>query len=246
MPSRAPASARTKRRRRRRVSPNALLALALVANVVAGALWSPLTAVRSVRVEGAQADDQDRLRELAQRLHEVPWARISAPGFESAVLERDDLEDASLESNPFGRALLRVRARVPVAVLSAPLGYFLAADGKVARGIPDAALPRIAAPPDAVEAGAALVGRWAWRTVADLARSLPPELDPGTCELRLDAAGMLSLKAASGTRILLGSADRLDEKMKVLQAALAHDRGLLGRAAEVNLVAPDMPVYVPK
>ena len=235
-----------RRTRRVRLNPGPFVVLGLIVNLTAGAVFSPVTAVRRVRVEGAPPGDESRLAGILQALRGVPCARVDARAVETAALANSELRGAALSRTPFGSAVLRVSRRLPVGRLYARDSMGLDEDGVVyqATDLPKE-LPRISLPPESPEVGLTLGNGWPAQSVAHLATLVR---DLGAHEpARIDvlAGGRVCLNIDSST-IDLGRALGLDEKVARLRELLRRQPALFVNFQGINLVDVDAPTFTPR
>lgn len=107
--------------------------LALGVNLAAGALLSPLTAVQRVRVEGVPSFDQARVAEILNSWRGVAAMRWPPQVVESRVQSGSEVHRATFHRNVFGRAVLKVDYRIPVAEIEGTHGLLLDSNGQVYR-----------------------------------------------------------------------------------------------------------------
>lgn len=228
-----------KRRRRLRWAP--LLAVAAILHLTVGLALSPLTAIRQVRLEmdGAGADAQG----IAQRLDSLrgrPWLLVGGNLPRSLVAQDRWVRGVEWKSNPFGFAVAKVHIRRPVAVLGNEHGKtLLTEDGMWLPGTPTAGLPTVKVPPGSLAASSGLaslsdgprLARWVVRVTKSF---------EGLAEVELSDTGVLSLRSKSGPRIVFGSWDRLEDKLRRATGILAEAKP--GAADVLNVTVPESPV----
>ncbi len=226
----------TKRSRRRRIAwaVGVGSVVALVAVIGIGA-YSPLMALREVRVEGAQripaADVQGAFAEAMG----TPLPLID-PGDVHAALARFPLiETYSTEAVPPGTLVVRLVERTPIGVLDTGSGLELVDAAGVVIERPDerpAGQPLIE-----VEGGVADEG---FRAVAAVVRSLPPDVRAQLARATAATVDDVRLELEGGASVVWGSAEDSAMKGDVL--------GALMRAAPPDTVslydvsAPTSPV----
>jgi len=237
-----------KRKRKRVYNWGAILVALLLPVVAAGIYFSPITSLTKVRVVGARPEDQSALATAIATLKDRPYFLANGRNVESLAMNVPEIKSASLARNLFGRGVLTVTYREPIArIFGAPN---LAMDGTGAiyrcRNV-DESLPAVQFMDGLPEASAALSGTAPTLAVADLARQA--RIDPamqGLPERRIGVFNNGSLCLNIGAaRVEFGSHYELDRKFKVLIDLMEKDPTLLNRAKTLNLVDPNRPAMVP-
>ncbi len=239
---------RRKARPRLRVDPVPLLWVAVALNVVAGVALSPLTAATRVRVVGAPAADEVRIRAELQSLRGLPWARTSPTAVSGRLGALPDARSATFQSNPFGRGLVRFDLRRPAALVAGRPVLVLDAEGQLyatRRTVPEG-LRTLSLAPGALEATYTVTGTLETRRLAQLAADLAANLPNLAGNLEVDGRGVVSLRSEQGGLIVFGSTDDLPHKVSRLRAVLGQRPGLLGTVRRLDLTAPDNPVVAPR
>ncbi|RYG25290.1 hypothetical protein EON82_07660 [bacterium] len=234
------------RRRTKRTSlrPRPFIVLGLIVNLFAGILYSPVTAVRKIRVEGAPANDEARLTRLMQSLRGVPCARVNARAIESDALDNPEIRGASLARTPFGSAVLRVARRTAVARLYAAPSIGLSSEGVLypASELSND-LPLVELPGDYPKVGLTLGNGWRAADVARLATIVNTIPAKGPVRIRVFQGGRLCLNIDSGV-VELGDYKRLDEKVKLVSDMLRKQPDFFANIQTVNIVKPEAPMYL--
>lgn len=224
-----------------------LASLLTVAVVASGLVASPVTALRQVRVVGAPEADEARLRSLFVGLQGVPFVRLDRRRVEASVLANPEIAEARFVANPFGSAVLRVRVREAVAVLEGPRPLALDRSGILyAPSRPVTNRPVVRAPQAREGPSLALTGSWPARATADLAARLSALDGARTWTIEVSPGGVISLYSGEGLRIMLGSFDRMEEKVERLGEILRARPALAEEASTLVLVSPENPVIVPR
>ena len=254
-PPRPPQRAAAPRRPKRRGPPppwRTIFATLLVANVVAGLLYSPVLSVRRVVVEGASEGEAPELAAALAALRGHPILRVDGTPIEGAALAESRFAGADFRRSLFGSARVRLVRRTPVAVLVGKPPLMVDADGTVydAPGEPYAGLPRLILPRTLRVTAATLGAPVDVRRLAGLAAQIG---DLAASEgkagriigIEVRERGVICLNMLS-SRIVLGTGDRLETKLAALRSLLAQTPGVLDGAKELNLMAPERPKIVPK
>jgi cell division protein FtsQ len=235
---------RKRKKSRLRIKWKPTLWVLTLVTIAAGICFSPITAVRKVRIDGALLPDHDRLEALAKELEGVPCVRIDPRDIESKVLALPEMRTAELSRTPFGSAVLTVRYRVPVARLMGSPDMMLDAEGVLYPSMaPQQGLPVIQLPRGGPPTLATLAANWeplGFANLATIARTLRPS---GVIRIQMSESGVVSLNLDSD-RVILGSLEDLDKKIGVLKERMASYPNELSENEALNLTNPDFPSLV--
>lgn len=239
-----------RKRRKRRLKPNwgPILWAGFLLNTVAGLWFSPVTAVRKVRVEGAESWDRARIAAEAGKLRGKPSVALNPRSFESAVLAHPAVRHADFRRSLFGSARLTLAYRQPIATIERTDRLLLDQEGFLFRtGAPlTTDLPSIRLHESALVPALTLAGAWPTLAVADLIARIPAALSRPGLQIEVDSEGALCLNMKQAARIELGGAERLEEKFRALERLLGENPSLLQEVAELNLVEPTRPAVRPR
>lgn len=231
-------------RRKLRAAP--CLWLLLIVNIGLGICFSRITSIVRVRTEGVKVFDQARIEGILAGLKDIPCLRVDSHVVESEVMAGPDIDNAEFTRNVFGNALLSVRYRTPVAKLGDNGSEALGPDGVLFHASelpPD--LPELDLPNSGPPTLAALAGNWQPRSLATLAIYARNHYPRAETKIEVDRRGAVCLNIGSG-RVVLGSCDDLDLKLKTLESRLQRNPQELDQVEELNLTTPSMPAVVPK
>lgn len=233
-----------RRRKRNPINWGPLLGLAFVLNLVAGIYASRITSVVKVTVEGAQADDQARIRALLQYIHDQPALQVNRFATETRVLEKSGVLKAELTRNIFGRARLNLEYRRPVASIKGSPGAALGRDGVIfqtseaLRGLPSVDIFEAARLPSLTVASP-----WRPGEVAGLASALIELSQQQHVEIAALENGGLCLNIGSKFAVELGLSEQLDQKIDFLKKQIEDDPAVLTSNKTLVLVSLETPVY---
>ncbi|MCH8979890.1 MAG: hypothetical protein IH945_11705 [Armatimonadetes bacterium] len=245
MPSR-----RRRRRRQKRwvrpIEPAPWLWGALALNLVVGLVFSPATAMSHLRIVGAQPYDRDRLADIAERIQHRPLLRVNGQAVQSEALENTAVVSASYRANLFGRGVLTVRYRRPVAAIVGRERLYLSDRGTIFSSPHDFALTMSVDPPiDVDEENLAVFSGWQGGAAARMCVSITELLPRSEWLLKVSPTGYVRLESDGGV-VEFGSFDKSEQKVRKLADILSDDPDMLSSVTSLNLSEPTEPSYVPK
>lgn len=207
----------TKRSRRRRIVWTIVLGsiVALVLVVAVGA-YSPLMALREVRVEGASRIPVAEVQAAFDDTLGTPLPLISRADVLAALSDFALIETYSTETIPPGTLVVRIVERVPVGVIDTGEGLELVDAAGVVIERP-AERPE-GQPLITAEGGIAGEG---FRAAAAVIRSLPAEVRVQLVGASAATADDVRLELASGATVVWGSAEESTQKAAVLAKLMA-------------------------
>nr|WP_241748103.1 FtsQ-type POTRA domain-containing protein [Microbacterium aquimaris] len=201
----------TVRQRRRRAvwlwSVGALVTLVVVS---LGAAYSPLFAVESIRVVGADALDAQTVEEALAGQLGTPMPLVDESAVKAALVTFPLVETYTLEARPPHELVVRIVERTPIGVVAGPAGFTLV----------DAAGVALSTTPDLPEGAPVLdvVGGTdsaAFEAVGKVVRSLPEAIRAQVTEVAATSADDVTLTlGGTGTQVVWGNAD--DSALKAL------------------------------
>lgn len=210
-----------------------------VANTLAGVALSPITAAHKVVVLGAEPFDHQRITESLAPMKRKRWTDDSGRLAEAKLLELPDVESARVERNLFGRGLVRLTYRQPIARVAGAKGIALDAHGipyPTKRALEG--LPVVRFEGDMVGTSGSLWATWNAKAVAEVCRGLPRIDKYGPFEVFVQQTGVLWLNRLSGGQVKLGSQQSLDAKLDALETILGDQPDLLAPGRTLNVSNP--------
>ena len=202
----------TKRSRRRRITwVVAIGAVLAVLAIVGIGAYSPLMALREVRVEGAQRIPAAEVQGAFAPLMGTPLTLIDGAEVHAALTRFPLIETYATETIPPGTLVVRIVERTPVGVIDTGSGLELVDGAGVVIERPTerpAGQPLIE-----VEGGVADAG---FRAVAGVVRSLPPEVRAQLVGATADTVDDVRLELEGGASVVWGSAEDSTFKADVL------------------------------
>ncbi|MEF3404999.1 FtsQ-type POTRA domain-containing protein [Agromyces sp. CCNWLW203] len=206
----------TKRSRRRRIVWSVVLGsiVALVVVVAVGA-YSPLMALREVRVEGASRIPAAEVQAAFDDTLGTPLPLIARADVLAALSAFPLIETYSTETIPPGTLVVRIVERVPVGVVDTGSGLELVDAAGVVIERPE---ERPEGQPLIVTDGVAGEG---FRAAAAVIRSLPAEVRGQLIGASAETADDVRLELSSGATVVWGSAEESAAKAAVLARLMA-------------------------
>jgi cell division protein FtsQ len=202
----------TRRSRRRRITwavvIGALVALVVVIGVGA---YSPLMALREVRVEGAQRVPAAEVQAAFAEVIGTPLPLIDQSEVQEALEAFPLIETYTTETIPPGTLVVRIVERTPVGVIDTGSGLELVDAAGVV-------IERPAERPEGqplIEVDGGIAGE-GFRAVASVVRSLPADVRVQLTRATAETADDVRLELTGGARVVWGSAEDSAQKATVL------------------------------
>ncbi|PRI11786.1 FtsQ-type POTRA domain-containing protein [Leucobacter massiliensis] len=224
-------------RRRRRTALIVLAAIGALALFVVAGAFTPLMAVREVRVEGAAAVNEAEVAQALARFDGRPLALVDDAEVHRALEPFPLIQRYAVERVPPHTLVVRIVERVPVVSVQGDDGFaFYDAAGVL--------LGRGDAPPAGVPVAGGSVADLnspAFRSAAQTLRDMPAELRAQIVSVEATSAQDVALTLASGVRVLWGDTEETAMKAVVLQRMVAS---LGERPIElIDVSSPHAPVF---
>lgn len=220
---------------------------ALLVNVVLAAYFSPLTSLTRVRVVGATVAEQAELRSYFDPLAGRPALRLSSSQIASDLLAKSDVRVAEFRVNLFGRGLLKLEHHRAVAQIADSDGLLLSADGTLFKTVdrPED-LMLLELPDEFIRPNVSLFGSWQPGTIAVLCENVLERFSEISWRIVVHRDRTIDLVEPEGAVVRLGSTDRLDERLDVLERILAKEPGIFETTQQLILVEPGNVTRLPK
>ena len=235
-----------KRRTRKRTRPNwpPILWLATAISVVLGILYSPLSRAQVVWVEGATQDQMPAIIKLLQSVRHQPALQVNKAKVESDVLEIDEIKSAKYTQNLFGRAVLQVVQKTPVARIG-DTGAYLDEDGNIFNLTvnPKQIVPVLILNPIFTEPTLSPMARWESGRIAKICQQSSKNWPDFPAKIEVTERGVINLQPLTGGAMaVFGSSDDWEKKLAALARMVQAEPELWRRYKEVNLIDPENPM----
>ncbi|MBS1721859.1 MAG: hypothetical protein JSS66_02510 [Armatimonadetes bacterium] len=232
---------RGRKRSKVSIDPAAALWALFALNVVVGLAVSPLTAVQKVRVVGAPTGDEARIEEAVQALRDKPLLRVNGTQLRSSLEANPEVLSSEFLPNPFGRAVVKVRLRQPVARLLNSKVY-VDKDGTAFRsGRVFEALPQLMPPKKGYALGLSVLGSWESGKAAYVCEQIAAQIPNVPWIVAVSERGDISLQAEGGATVDFGSSEGLPRKIEKLRSLVEAKPELL-KMRRINLAYPEAPM----
>lgn len=235
------------RRRKKTVIPwRLLLWSAVIINGWAGYLYSPMTQMRVVRIEGALPEDHSVVEEAVLSVGHLPASQIKTSNVETMCNRIDSVQSTKFEVNVFGTGRLMVKHRVPVMRVENRPDLYVDGDGiffgdtSAATAAISNQLVGINLNSDSLVTVAALIYPVEMLTYVDLAKRCKALPLPTPPLIEVEDSGNIHLLSGS-TWVILGPADNLDEKFDALKRLILNKKPQFDASREINLIIPERP-----
>ncbi|GAB2970246.1 hypothetical protein GCM10027282_04960 [Frigoribacterium salinisoli] len=227
----------TRRSRHRRAASltAAGLVVVLVASVLV-AVFSPLLALRTVTVEGAERVDPAAVQAALGDQMGTPLALLDFDEVERSLEAFPLIASYVTETAPPDTLVVRISERQPVATVAVGDGFDLVDPAGVV-------VQRLGARPEGVplvDVGAAEVDGPLFRAVGEVLLGLPVQLRATVDTATASTPDDVTLTLTTGERVVWGSADESARKAQVLAGLVADQaRRDPGADVEYDVSAPD-------
>ncbi|WP_284979546.1 FtsQ-type POTRA domain-containing protein [Arthrobacter sp. fls2-241-R2A-200] len=205
------------KRKRRLIGWTLAIIVVLVAAIVAGAVYSPVLAVRSIAVDGTKLVTPDAVQKALSGLQGKPLPQVSEQQVNDLLKPLVQVRSATVEARPPSELLVHIDERVPVALLKQGDAYVMVDVDGVQLGVTKdpagAALPLI-------DPGAGTVNTDLFKAIAAVLDTLPADVLAKMATASATSPDAVELKLVDGKTVVWGNAEDRELKAKALQALL--------------------------
>lgn len=231
----------TRRQRRRRIAWGSVAGIVvLLVALILVAVYSPILALRHIRVDGTNRLDPAVIAEAVSGQTGVPLALLDEDRIRRELGEFTLIRSYVTELVPPDTLLIHIVERAPIGAVSTPAGFDVLDPAGVVIESPGerpAGLPLLVLDDEGVEG----IG---FESMVEVLRALPSDvlaqLDTITARTRDDVTLVF---AGSNQRVVWGSAEDSDRKARVLAALLPHFAA--SGPGEYDVSSPGVGVFRP-
>jgi cell division protein FtsQ len=229
---------KAKRRKRILLGTIGIIA-ALVAAMIAAAIYTPVLALRTVTVEGTKLLSVEQVQAALAPLQGKPLPQISDEDVSALLQPLVQVKHVTAEARPPATLAVRITERVAVAKLKQGEGYQLVD----AEGIPLRATTEdasVALP--VINAGKGVLAPELFHAVTAVLGALPPDVLAKLSDASAKSADAVELKLVDGQTIVWGNAGEKELKARVLAALLKVPVDPLNPVRIYDVSVPRHPV----
>ncbi|MFJ6536919.1 FtsQ-type POTRA domain-containing protein [Paenarthrobacter sp. NPDC091711] len=207
-----------KNRRQRRLVLWTLSVVAVVVGaLIAGAVFSPVLAVRTITVDGTSLVTPDAVRTALAGLEGKPLPQVTEQEINELLKPLVQVRSATMEARPPSELLVHVDERVPVALLKQGDSYVMVdVDGVQLGATQD--LAAVALP--LIDAGVGTTNTELFKAIAAVLDTLPADILARMSTASAASPDAVELKLVDGKTVVWGNADDRELKAKALEALL--------------------------
>lgn len=222
-----------------------IVAVLLLGNVLLGLRFSPMTNLRVIRVEGAARNDQGYFEHLLMKESGKRALAIRPNDVLARCYQLSAVRTAEFRRNVFGRGLLMLQYRTPVAVIQGTTAMMDSTGAMFHTSQSASNLPTAVVPADSHQPGFALLRPFDWEGLAKVCVFVEKGWPNYRGTVVMDDNGSMCLNRGSDGRIDLGDSRSLDGKLSQLSGMLKTNSGIFQSPAVLNLVDPNHPAIRP-
>ncbi|MBT1002148.1 FtsQ-type POTRA domain-containing protein [Paenarthrobacter sp. DKR-5] len=226
------------RRRRRRLLLTAGAVVAVVAALVAVLVFSPLLAVRTIKVDGLKLATAKQVDAALAPLKGKPLPQVDAAQVQQLLGRLPQVHYSTIEARPPSTLLVHITERVPVALVKNGNAFVqVDQDGVQVATVKD----RSAVALPVIDGGTAAVGKNIFKAITAVLAVLPPAILARMDHAQASSVDSVQLTLNDGKTVVWGNASEKELKAKVLQALLNAAPSTLPGAAPVQVYDVSTP-----
>ncbi|MFE4079899.1 FtsQ-type POTRA domain-containing protein [Paenarthrobacter sp. YIM B13468] len=205
------------KRKRRLLLWTLSIVTAVVAVLIAGAIYSPVLAVRTITVDGTKLLTPEDVQKALSGMEGKPLPQVSEQEVNELLKPLVQVRSATVEARPPSELLVHVNERVPVALLKQGDSFVMVdVDGVQLGATQDqsaVALPLI-------DAGAGATNTGLFKAIAAVLNTLPADVLARMSTASAASPDAVELKLVDGKTVVWGNAEDKELKAKALEALL--------------------------
>ncbi len=205
------------KRIRRNIILAACIAAALVAGLLAAAVYSPVFAVQTVSVDGTKMLTPEQVQAALEPLHGKPLPQVHDDEVRQLLQPLVQVKEVTTEARPPSVLVVHIRERTPVALVKQGEAFQLVdVDGVQLGTTADPASIQL----PVIDGGAGAIGKDLFKAITAVLGALPADVLAKLSDASAKSVDAVELKLVDGQTIVWGNAGEKELKAKVLEALL--------------------------
>jgi cell division protein FtsQ len=205
------------KRFRRNIILAACIVAALVAGLLAAAVYSPVFAVQTVSVVGTRMLTPEQVQGALEPLHGKPLPQVSDDEVRQLLLPLVQVKEVTTEARPPSVLVVHIHERTPVALVKQGEVFQLVdVDGVQLGTTQDPASIQL----PVIDGGAGVIGKDLFKAITAVLAALPADVLAKLSDASAKSVDAVELKLVDGQTIVWGNAGERELKAKVLEALL--------------------------
>lgn len=205
------------RRIRRNMIIAASIVAALVAGLLAAAIYSPVLAVRTITVEGTKMLTTQQIQAALEPLEGRPLPQVSDSEVSALLQPLVQIKAVTTQARPPSGLLVQIQERVPVALLKQGATFQLVdIEGVQLSSTTDPSSVQL----PVIDGGSGAMGKDLFHAITAVLGALPADVLTRLSDASAKSVDAVELKLIDGQTIVWGNAGEKELKAKVLEALL--------------------------
>jgi cell division protein FtsQ len=204
-------------RTRRYIIWTAAVTAAVVAAILAGAVFSPALAVRTITVDGTKLLTVEAVQDALAPVEGKPLPQVTGQDINDLLKPLVQVRSATIEARPPSELLVHVEERVPVALLKQGDSFVMVDVDGVQLG---ATADQSAVALPLIDAGAGAGNTQLFKAIAAVLDTLPADVLARMSTASAASPDAVELKLVDGKTVVWGNAEDRELKAKALEALL--------------------------
>lgn len=205
----------------KRVRRNLILAVSIIAALVAGllaaAVYSPVFAVRTVSVDGTKMLTPEQVKAALEPLHGKPLPQVNDDEVKQLLQPLVQVKDVTTEARPPSVLVVHIHERTPVALVKQGDAFQLVdVDGVQLGTTQDPGSVQL----PVIDGGAGVIGKDLFKAITAVLAALPADVLARLSDASAKSVDAVELKLVDGQTIVWGNAGEKELKARVLAALL--------------------------
>jgi cell division protein FtsQ len=205
------------KRIRRNIILAACIVAALVAGLLAAAVYSPVFAVQTVSVVGTRMLTPEQVQGALEPLHGKPLPQVNDDEVRQLLQPLVQVKEVTTEARPPSVLVVHIHERTPVALVKQGEVFQLVdVDGVQLGTTQDPASIQL----PVIDGGAGVIGKDLFKAITAVLAALPADVLAKLSDASAKSVDAVELKLVDGQTIVWGNAGERELKAKVLEALL--------------------------